>query len=88
MIWYTGMRYHTQVVHGCSLNVNIPVRSPVPYEYHKNLKLMLFGGRQEKLNDLFGDQDLVKFYAENCLMIAETDQEKNQHNYERTHQEL
>ncbi|XP_066264166.1 uncharacterized protein [Branchiostoma lanceolatum] len=67
MLWYVGMRHHTEVVSGCSLSFSYRFSTPAPMSYFNKLTKALQSFPQEDRRKLFAETKAMDVdYAEQC----------------------
>ncbi|XP_019614290.1 PREDICTED: uncharacterized protein LOC109462206 [Branchiostoma belcheri] len=67
MLWYVGMRHHTEVVSGCSLSFSYRFSTPAPMNYFEKLRNALQSFPQEEIRKLFAETKAMDVdYAEHC----------------------
>ncbi|XP_030829651.1 uncharacterized protein LOC586955 [Strongylocentrotus purpuratus] len=75
MFWYTNMRHHTEVVHGCSLSFSFRIHTPAPKLYLTEQRKLISDLSDENRYRLYEEtQTRDKFFLDKCHLVMKYDQ--------------
>lgn len=75
MFWYTNMRHHTEVVHGCSLSFSFRIHTPAPKLYLTEQRKLISDLSDEDRYRLYEEtQTQDKFFLDKCHLVMKYDQ--------------